>query len=673
MDRQTLLETAPLVQGRLRDQRNEICKGYVEWAVFTQDIPEEFEARDIIKVIESKTDISFDNIQVNSALERLEDEDSIVHESGQRYSKSDSKEFDTINSLLDDCWEDFTEIIENHRRDIDVHFIDSNFETAFRDFFDKYVDELVEKTEILEETQQDVMYNADILDIIKHAAEENRVDEQDVFKECLVDLLKNPSDALKQYVGLIYVAIVNADLLGRQKSVDLPEVPEEEKKLFFDSNVIQDLICENDNEHNLIKNVVERSRELGFNLYYFPETVDDLQRSVDGAIREMRGLQDSNYSTQTFNNQFVKDWHREFRRDGTEWGEYRSGLQRWELEVETRYEITEYEPDIDCPDEEIEYAKDIIDRIDSERSKRPKKPAVLNHDGKISAKTAHLRDSVSGKHKIGPLLISLDNSVTQASDYAFQEGEWDEGIAVPPRVWFNYLLTFSSAEFESIDIGEIILNVSANLSSNPTVEEYAKAVEEKTGLESGSADLLAKYLRFSTYSDEIERSLRRNDGSADEWTFKALTNEETMEKFTEHKEDRKRIRKMGQRIRELEEENQELRETDGDTHILNTAEAHGGDANAQAVSTSEATAKAEASAEIKQDIDDFIDFYFEQVPPEVQQEIPPPPEDTSNLQKVSQWLNVVTTAVSLAEPSTAALTAVGKFGERLLNEVSNRL
>jgi len=386
----------------------------------------------------------------------------------------------------------------------------------------------------------------------------------------------------------------------------------------------------------------------------------------------MRGLQDSNYSTQTFNNQFVKDWHREFRRDGTEWGDYRAGLQRWELEVETRYGITEYEPDIDCPDEKVDYAKEIIDRIDSERSKRPKKPVVLNHDAKILAKTAHLRDSISGKHKIGPLLLSLDNSVTQASDYAFQKGDWDEGLAVPPRVWFNYLLTFSSAEFESLDVGEIILNVSANISSKPTVEEYAKAVEEKTGLESGSADLLAKYLRFSTYSDEIERSLRRDDGNADEWAFKALTNEETMEKFTEQKEDKKRIRKMGKRIRELEEENQKLRESDGNTYIHNTVEARGGEANAQAVSESEATAKAEASAKLQQDIDDFIDFYHEETPLEVQREVPPPPEDTSDLQKVSEWLNVVTTAVSLAEPSTAALTAVGKFGEKLLNEVSNR-
>lgn len=62
MDGQTLRETAPLVQGRLRDQRNEICKGYVEWTIFTQDIPEEFKADDIIKKINSNTGILFDEI-----------------------------------------------------------------------------------------------------------------------------------------------------------------------------------------------------------------------------------------------------------------------------------------------------------------------------------------------------------------------------------------------------------------------------------------------------------------------------------------------------------------------------------------------------------------------------------------------------------------------------------
>ncbi len=517
------------------------------------------------------------------------------------------------------------------------------------------------------------MYTADILDMIDDVAEENNVDKKDVFKECLTDFLKQPSNALKEYVGIIYVAIVNSDLLSRQKSIELPEVPGEEKKVFFDSNVIQDLMCETDSEYPLIKNVVERSRELGFDLYYFPETVDDLQRSIDGAIREMGGLKDSNYSTQTFNNQFVKDWHRKYRKSGTEWDDYRATIQRWELEVETHYGIEEYQQDVGCPEEEIEYAEEIIDRIDSQRNKQPKKPDVLNHDAKILAKTSHLRDDTSGKHSIGPILLSLDNSVTQASDYAYQEGDWDEGISIPPRVWFNYLLTFTSAETGSHEIGEIILNVSANISSNPTIEEYSKAVEEKAGLESGSSELLAKYLRYSTYSDEIERSLRRDDGSADEWAFKALTNEEAMEEFTEHKQAKKRIRQMGERIQELEEENKELRASEGDTHIHNTAEAYGGEANSQAVSESEANATAEVSADLKQEIEGFVDLYYENVPREIKSNISPPPEDKSDLEKVRQWLNVVTTALNIADPSTAALTAVAEYGNRLLSEIENRL
>lgn len=571
--------------------------------------------------------------------------------------------------MIDDCWNEFINILDEHQRDIDVHYIDSNIEPAFRSFFDRYIDELEKETEILEETQQDVIYTADILEMIDEVADEKKVDKPEVFKECLAEFLQNPSKSLKEYVGTIYIAIVNSDLLSRQKSIKLPESPDEEKKLFLDSNVLQNLMCKTDNEYPLIKNIVERSNDLGFDLYYFPETVDDLQRSIDGAVREMNGLKDSNYSSQTFNNQFVKDWYREFRKNGTEWGDYRSNIQRWELEIETRYEITEYEKHIGSSKEELEYTRDIIDRIDSERSGRPKKPDILNHDAGILAKTAFLQHSVSGKHNIGPLLLSLDNTVTQASDYAYQEGDWVEGISVPPRVWFNYLLTFTSAEVESIEVGEIILNVSANIPSKPTLEEYSKAIEEKTELESGNSDLLSRYLRYSTYSDEIERSLRRDDGRADEWAFKALTNEETMEQFTEHKEQKKRIRKMGDRIRELEEENKELRTTEesGDTYIV------GGNAEAQADSKAEATATSEASAELQQDIEDFIDFYYENVPRKIRKDVPPPPEDKSSLDKVREWLNLVTTAVSVAEPSAAALTAISKFGNQLLEDISERL
>lgn len=675
MDRDTLLETAPLVQGRIRDQRNEICAGYVEWAIFTQSVSDTFRAEEVADIIESKTDILFEEIQINSALQKLADEEIIEHKRGDTFVKSGSKEFERIDSLIEDCWNDFNGVLNEHRRDIDVHAIDTNIEPAFRSFFNKYVGILERETEVLEESHHDVLYTADVVDIIRDTAEENRVDKTDVFEECLTEFLQNPSQSLKEYVGTVYIAIVNSDLLSRQKTIELPEIPEDQKKIFFDSNVIQDLLCETDSEHPLIKNVVERSEELGFDLYYFPETVADLQRSIDGAIREMDGLRDSNYTTQTFNNQFVKDWHREFRREGTEWSDYRAGMQRWELEVETRYGITEYESDVNCPDEEFEYAQDIIDRIDSERYKDSKKPAVLNHDAHILAKTAILRSSVDGKHSIGPLLLSLDNSVTQASDYAYQEGDWKEGIAVPPRVWFNYLLTFTSAEIGNVEIGEVILNVSANISSQPTIEEYSKAVEEKAGLESGSADLLAKYLRYSTYSDEIERSLRHDDGRADEWAFKALSNEEAMEQFTEHKQQKKRIRQMGQKIQELEKENAKLRETNnGDTYVVGgDAEAHGGTADAEAASESIATATAESSAELQQDIDDFIDIYHENVPQQIQREVDLPPEDKSDLEEVREWINTVTTAIAVAEPSTAALTAVSKFGNQLVDEISQRL
>lgn len=669
MDRETLLETAPLLQGRLRDQRNEICRGCVEWAVYSQDIPEEFEAETVIKTIESETSISFEKIQVNSVLEELVDEGNLTRVSRGVYSKRAEIELKKINSLVDDCWEEFVDILEEHGRDIDVHYIDSNIEPAFRAFFDLYVDEIVEETEILEDTKQDVMYTADVMKMIEDVAREYKVDKPDVFKECFSEFLKNPCEPLKEYVGIVYVAIVNSDLLSRQKSVDLPEVPEDEKKIFLDSNVIQDLLCETDNEFPLIRNIIERSKELGFDFYYFPETIDDLQRSINGAIREMGQLKGSNYSNQTFDNQFVKDWYRDFQENRTEWQDYQTGIQRWELEVETRYSIVEYEQDIECPEEEVEYAKDIIDRIDSERHKRPKKPDVLNHDASILAKTSHLRNTVSGKHNIGPLLLSLDNSVTQASDYAFQNGDWSEGISIPPRVWFNYLLTFTSADFDSIEVGEIILNISANIPSQPTIEQYSKAVEEKTDLGSGSAELLAKYLRYSAYSDEIARSLRRDDGRADELTFKALSDEETLEQFLELKENKKQVREMGKTIREQREEIERLRSEakSGDTFV--NVEARGGDAKSEAHSESEATATAEATAELQQDIDDFIDFYFEHVPADVQREVPPPPDDRSNLDKIREWLNVATTAVALAEPSTAALKAVSRWGNQLLEQI----
>lgn len=676
MDREVLLETAPLVQNRLRDQREKICRGYVEWAIFEKGVSEQFTIEEVSSLVFENTEIEFEDIQIRSALDEICSEGNVNRINKSEYELSSQKDIDSVDSLIEDCWEDFKQILDEHKRDIDVYAIDTNIEDGFRDFINRYIDEIEEETEILEEAHHDVIYNAKIDDLIEDVSKYNNIDKDDEFEECLIDFLNNPTENLKELVGVIYVAIVNSDLLSRQKSVELPDVPEEQKAIFFDSNVIQDLLCQTDSENALVESVVEKSRDLGFDLHYYPETVEDLQSSIDGASREMDGLQDGRYSKQTFNNQFVKDWNEKSKSESVSWGEYFSEIQNWELNVEARYGIERYEEEIGIPEEELEYAKNIIDRIDSERGGRPKRPEVLNHDAKILAKTAHLRKNVEERYSIGPVLLSLDNVVTQASDKANTDGDWSEGISVPPRTWFNYLLTFSSAEFDTIDIGGTILEVSANIESQPSVEEYSKALEEKAGLE-GGADSLAKYLRYSTYSDEIERSLRNNDGNADDWAFRALTDEETMEEFTKHKNQQERIRKMGEEIRELREENSQLKQdrdsnnnTNSNNNIVNVSpEVSGGDATASSQSEASASAKAESTASIEQDIEDFVEIYENQLPEDIRENTPDPPEDTSDFERVKDWISVVTGAITMFEPSAATATAGLKLGENIVKRL----
>lgn len=479
MDQSALLQAAPLVQGRLNDQRKEICNGYVEWAVCSEDCSPEFKVEEIIQILDDETDITFEEIQVVSGLESLVERDLVIHKEGYTYQRDGNLELNKTDNLMEGCWSELRQLLNDHGRDIDTHFIDTGMEVAFKNFLNQYAEKLEEDTEIADSEKEDIIYTADVTSIIEHVVGNSNLNHPDVFKECLADYLQKPGEKLKEFVGTIYVAIVNTDLLSREEEINLPNMTEEEKILFFDSNVLQEILCESNSAHPLIRKSVERSRALGFDLYYYPETVDDFQRSIDGAIREMSGLKKSNYSSATFENQFLKDWnsrYREYREDAMDWSDYKAYIQRWPIEVEGKYSIEEYSEDIDCPKEEVEFVKDLIDEIDSKRHKEPKKPAVLNHDGKILAKTVSLREKLDERHNIGPLLLTLDNSVTRASDFAYQEGEWPEGVAIPPRVWFNYLLTFTSTEFDELEVGEIIIDVSANIDSQPSIEEYGKSI-----------------------------------------------------------------------------------------------------------------------------------------------------------------------------------------------------
>jgi len=668
MDSHTLVELAPLVQGRLKDQRQEICLGYVQWAIYSEYCPEEFEVSDVRQILKEYADIVLEEIQVISALDALIDRLEITHIEGYHYRRIGEREFTELPSLRNECWDEFVTILNNHSRDIDIHFIDSNIQPAFNKFLDDYVSALKNETNIMEETHQDVIFTADIRNIIDNIIEDRNLQNPDVFKECLVMYLNKPGDALKNYVGMIYVAIVNSDLLSRQDLVELPDMPQEEKIILFDSNVIQDLLCISDREHPLIRKSVERSTALGFGVYYFPETVDDLQRSIDGAIKEMSGLKTSSHSRETFENQFLKDWNRRYHdlnEDSMEWNEYRSYIQSWQLEVEVKYNMVQFDESIECPVEDIEFAKDVIDRADSIRHKNPKKPIVLQHDGEILAKTAKLRELTEGRHKIGPLLISLDNSVTLASNLVHEDGGWGKGIAIPPRVWFNYLLTFTSVQFTQMEVGEVILSVSAHIDSKPTLDEYSKALEVKFGL-SGDSELIARYLRNTVYGAEITKSLKRDDGSADEISLTAFSDTEAIEQFTKHREHRKRIRKMGEHIQELEEENRRLREEgSGDVHQYFI----GGSSEASA--DAQARVMIESRTELEEELSAFLDLFFETVPAEVQDDIPPAPDDTSDLERFFDWLRTATDILSNAQSSISGLTAVTRYGLLLLTAIQH--
>ena len=79
MDQESLLDAAPLLQGELLNKRRELKKNLVRYSLTLSRCPDEFEPKDIIKLINSKFSIELDSGVVISGLKELEDEGFVKH------------------------------------------------------------------------------------------------------------------------------------------------------------------------------------------------------------------------------------------------------------------------------------------------------------------------------------------------------------------------------------------------------------------------------------------------------------------------------------------------------------------------------------------------------------------------------------------------------------------
>lgn len=675
MDYDSLLNASPLLTGKLLDRRQVAKREVIKFVLATESLPSPFSVGQLSDIVSSELGVNLDDSVIVDSLDYYSDEGYVNHISEREYEIAKRPDIDTFNELIEPVWEEFAEVLRSHDTDVDVRYINRQMEPAFLDFLNRFFAALAEASQELSEFQTDSFFDKNFNYLIDNVIDEHSLREPDIFKESLIDYLQDPGEEFLNFTGAIYTGIINLDLLSREgeEIVDLGDIDSENNILFLDTNILISLLCESDDTHPLIAIACERSKALGYELYYSPETAEEMDILIGGTLRELSGLKREGDNSELTESQFAEDY---LNRDDITRSEYFSRLREWADILQLEHNVTEFEEDVERDDEIESFATRTLKELS------PREPIrKIRHDAAIIAYSASLRDDDELNN--GPFTLTRHGEVAKVNNIG--RGEfWDEPVALHPRSWLNYLIAFTPAEISDEDRQDIafaLLRGAASSDDHLSIREYARLLVPKTGLEDGDEELLAEYLIEHPLSEELEKALEERRGDkAEDIVRESLDDRQFIEEFREERKMQQKLKNASSaveerdsRIEELERklQNQEefnnylrsLVDQNGDTVVNVTAEAN---------SNSEASAEARARAEVVQEVDLFINLVESSLSEGIEEsELPDPPEDTSNLEEVQSWLEYLNTAIATSDNVAAGVQVLQPKAQQLLEQVSS--
>ena len=268
--------------------------------------------------------------------------------------------------------------------------------------------------------------------------------------------------------------------------ISFPELPERNRIILLDTNIIVALLATTDQDHNLARIVCKKSVESGFKLRYTERTATELEELIKGCEREMSGLHEGDDKISLANNQFVEDFAGQPDR---EWGDYIGYLKSWRSIVETKHDVLPLQDERE-PDTEVEKAARDLFLEENNHDVSAGKLANIGTDSKnLGVMVAYRKHS---SWDFGPFLLSFHNNLTKIGNRLAQSDEFERSvgkrpIALQPRSLLNYLMAFSSSEVNTADQQEIvksIIQISASFSDEITVDDYMHTLAPKIGVKS---------------------------------------------------------------------------------------------------------------------------------------------------------------------------------------------
>lgn len=640
MDRETVLNATPLMDGRITNRRQEIKTKIVSYVLNQRSLTGEVSTFKLQAMIEREIGLNLDESTVRVVMGELEEQGHVSHVKSNTYEIHSSPNVRALSERVDDVWIEYRNRLRENDRDEGIDYQLENHREAFEEVFKRFFESIRGQTESLNDYSGSASIENKLDPIISEVAEDLPLRNPDLLKNEVNNYIKEQTPELLQFIGTIYTGTINYDLLIKENDIDnldFEDAPPEQKKLFLDTNILIGLLCETDQLHPVASSLCVRAKELDYDLYYLPATSDELQHVIDRAKNTLSGFSESG-SDADLDNQFVRDCR---NRDHRTKAQYKTELDRWADTLTDEWGIKMWSQTINIDNQDRALIKNWIEQLDEIEGDGDKIKPQIDHDTEIICSTMQTRNQASQNIVVGPFAVTHNDSLLSINKMG--KGElWNKGVALHPQDWLDYLIAFTPVEFtdeDRADIAEAVISTATKFDDNINLEVYLEILAIRSDL----SDKKESFIKDMVYGTPLENKLT---SAIERGDYEELENQgqdllsELNKRLKENIEQKEQLKKASSKV---QEEKQRRKQLESVINEINAVEVN----NIQNVSQ-------EMDMSVNQEIINQIEFLEQQLRDTVdtsleESELPEPPEDYSDPNKVVEWLQQLDKKLSSAE------------------------
>jgi hypothetical protein len=521
-----LLRSISLTRGKLLERRRGIRKSLVIAAL--DQIPENgvFTLEIIVMKIVEIAKCKIDKNDIIAVLDDFVAEGSITHSEEYSYVLKRRIELPGIELLTEPVWIEFSRILKHRWADYDP-FIHSKT----RDIFDSVLMKILTRYALSKPLENGIDYIP--IENIKHVIN-NEISSRSIDRELgkklfevMLDYFCSNEKELLNCIINCYFWFIDLNLLSYEKDLTTIDFCDELNFLLLDSNFIVPLLCKTDVKHPLSISLTEFCNKSNIQIYFTDQTCDEIWGLVKASKNEMKL---NPYRTINISNQFIDDYRNLNATKGIHYVEYILNLNKWPEFLKETYKIEQlpemFSKNFDKID--FEYIKNTLPMLYDiqvrERARRNVDYIIRKRSDESYLIDAYCVSIISfikknptvflTKKELGPWYLTYDSLLSDLNDHYFRKND-EFGCVIQPRILLNYFLAFSKIEYDEKYIENLAKALLKYTVRNPkksiTIDEYAKELSVKIGLNEDDADILKDFLIKMPLFNELERSLQNGN------------------------------------------------------------------------------------------------------------------------------------------------------------------